>query len=63
MTDEDAFKTAKEFAAQEGVLIGISSGAAVFAALELAKKVGKGKKILAIAPDGGEKYISMGLYD
>ena len=63
VTDEDAFKTAKEFAAQEGVLIGISSGAAVFAALELAKKVGKGKKILAIAPDGGEKYISMGLYD
>ena len=63
MTDEDAFNTAKEFAAQEGVLIGISSGAALFAALELAKKVGKGKKILAIAPDGGEKYISMGLYD
>ena len=63
VTDEDAFKTAKEFAAQEGVLIGISSGAAVFAALELAKKVGKGKKILAIAPDGGEKYISMGLFD
>ena len=62
MTDEDAFKTAKEFAAQEGVLIGISSWAAVFAALELAKKVGKGKKILAIAPDGGEKYISMGIY-
>lgn len=63
VTDEDAFKTAKDFAAQEGGLIGISSGAAVFAALELAKKVGKGKKILAIAPDGGEKYISMGLYD
>ena len=60
VTDEDAFKTAKDFAAQEGVLIGISSGAAVFAAIELAKKVGKGKKILAIAPDGGEKYISMG---
>ena len=63
VTDEDAFKTAKEFAAQEGVLIGISSGAALFAALELAKKVGKGKKILAIAPDGGEKYISMGIYE
>ena len=63
VTDEDAFKTAKDFAAQEGVLIGISSGAAVFAAIELAKKVGKGKKILAIAPDGGEKYISMGIYE
>ena len=59
MTDEDAFKTAKDFAAQEGVLIGISSGAAVFAALELAKKVGKGKKILAIAPRWRRKiYIN-----
>jgi len=61
--DEDAFKTAKLFAQAEGVLIGISSGAAVYAALQVAKKLGKGKKVLAIAPDGGEKYISMGLYD
>lgn len=63
VTSEDSIKTAKQFAEQEGVLIGISSGAAVYAALELAKKVGKDKKILAIAPDGGEKYISMGIYD
>ena len=61
--DEDAFKTAKALAEIEGVLIGISSGAAVYAAIEVAKKLGKGKKVLAIAPDGGEKYISMGLYD
>jgi len=61
--DEDAFKTAKAFAEIEGVLIGISSGAAIFAAIEVAKKLGKGKKVLAIAPDGGEKYISMGLFD
>lgn len=61
--DEDAFKTAKEFAETEGVLVGISSGAAIYAAIELAKKLGKGKKVLAVAPDGGEKYISMGLYD
>ncbi|MFW2491492.1 cysteine synthase A [Clostridium chromiireducens] len=61
--DEDAFKTARSFAQTEGVLIGISSGAAVYAALQVAKKLGKGKKVLAIAPDGGEKYISMGLYD
>jgi cysteine synthase A len=61
--DEDAFKTAKAFAEIEGVLVGISSGAAIFAAIEVAKKLGKGKKVLAIAPDGGEKYISMGLYD
>jgi cysteine synthase A len=61
--DEDAFKTAKAFAESEGVLIGISSGAAVYAAIQVAKKLGKGKKVLAIAPDGGEKYISMGLFD
>ena len=61
--DEDAFKTAKAFAEEEGVLIGISSGAALYAAIEVAKKLGKGKKVLAVAPDGGEKYISMGLYD
>jgi cysteine synthase len=61
--DEDALKTAKAFAENEGILIGISSGAAVYAAIQVAKKLGKGKKVLAIAPDGGEKYISMGIYD
>ena len=63
VADENAFKTAKEFAQKEGVLVGISSGAAIYAAIEVAKKLGKGKKVLAIAPDGGEKYISMGLFD
>ena len=63
VSDEDAIKTTKEFAQKEGILVGISSGAAIFAALELAKKVGKGKKIVTVAPDGGEKYISMGIYD
>lgn len=63
VTDADAYKTAKAFADNEGVLVGISSGAAIFAAIETAKKLGKGKKVLAIAPDGGEKYISMGLFD
>lgn len=61
--DEDAFKISKTFAIEEGVLIGISAGAALYGAIEVAKKLGKGKKVLAIAPDGGEKYISMGLYD
>ena len=63
VSDNDAIQTAVEFAKKEGILIGISSGAAVFAALEIAKKLGKGKKVLAIAPDGGEKYISMGIYE
>ena len=61
--DEDAFKTAKSFVEKEGVLVGISAGAAIYAAIEIARKLGKGKKVLAIAPDGGEKYISMGLFD
>ena len=62
VSDEDSIKTAKEFVEKEGVLLGISSGAAIYAAIEIAKKIGKGKKLLAIAPDGGEKYISMGIY-
>lgn len=61
--DSDAIETAVRFVDKEGVLVGISSGAAIFAAINIAKKLGKGKKVLAIAPDGGEKYISMGIYD
>lgn len=63
VSDNDAIKTAKEFAEKEGILVGISSGAAIYAAIQIAKTLGKGKKVLAIAPDGGEKYISMGIYD
>lgn len=63
VSDEDAIKTAVDFAKNEGILVGISSGAAIYAAIEIAKKVGKGKKVLAVAPDGGEKYISMGIYE
>ena len=63
VSDEDAIKTTKDFAIEEGVLVGISSGAAIYTALQIAKKLGKGKKVLAIAPDGGEKYISMGIYE
>ncbi|MDZ4907445.1 pyridoxal-phosphate dependent enzyme, partial [Clostridium perfringens] len=61
--DDDDFRLTKEIAVKEGILLGISSGAAIFAALEEAKKLGNGKNVLAIAPDGGEKYISMGIYD
>lgn len=60
--DNDAIRTAVEFAEKESVLIGISSGAAVYAAIEIAKTIGAGKKVIAIAPDGGEKYISIGIY-
>ena len=60
---EDAFASAKFFGQSEGILIGISSGANLYAALEVAKILGKGKKVVTVAPDGGEKYISMGLFD
>lgn len=61
-TEEESFETARLVAVKEGILIGISSGAALSIAIKLAKKLGKGKKVVALAPDGGEKYLSMGLY-
>lgn len=59
VSDEDSIQTAKEMAKLEGVLVGISSGAALFAALELAKKdENKGKNIVVILPDTGDRYLS-----
>lgn len=63
VTDEDAAKTSRELAKKEGILAGISSGAAVWAAISVAKKLGKGKKILTVAPDTGERYLSTPLFD
>ena len=63
VSNEDAIKITAKFAEVEGILIGISAGAAVKAAMEVAKEIGPNKKVLAIAPDGGEKYISMGIYE
>lgn len=60
-TEEAAF-TAKALLDNEGLFLGISSGASIAAALKLAKRLGKGKKVVVISPDGGEKYISMGIY-
>lgn len=60
---QDAMETAKTFSQNEGVLIGISAGANLFAALSVAKKLGPDKTVVTIAPDGGEKYLSMGLFD
>lgn len=58
----EARAMAKEFSAAESILVGISSGAAIAAAIRVAKRLGKGKSVVVIAPDGGEKYISMNLY-
>ncbi|ENK0838275.1 cysteine synthase A [Clostridium sporogenes] len=63
ITDEESYEYARRFGAEEGVLVGISSGANIAAAIKIAKKLGKGKKVVTVAPDGGEKYISTGLYD
>lgn len=61
--NDDAIRTGRELAQQEGLLVGISSGAAVFAALQLAlKPENKGKKIVALLPDTGERYLSTLLY-
>ncbi|MDT1996337.1 cysteine synthase A [Carnobacterium divergens] len=62
VTSEDALGMAREVATKEGILVGISSGAAIKAAIEFAKKLGKGKSVLAIVPDNGERYLSTALY-
>lgn len=62
--NDDAFTTSRDLAKHEGLLVGISAGAAVFAAAQLAKRPeNKGKLIVALLPDTGERYLSTGLYD
>jgi len=60
--NEEAFEYARLAAKREGLLGGISSGAAISAALQVAKELGKGKKVLAIIPSNGERYLSTPLY-
>ena len=61
--NDDAFQTGKEFGRREGVLVGISSGAAVWAAIELAKRTeNAGKTIVVLLPDTGERYLSTPLF-
>ena len=60
--NEQAFDYARRAAKEAGILGGISSGAAIYAALETAKKLGKGKKVLAVIPSNGERYLSTPLY-
>ncbi len=61
--NEDAFSTARRLAREEGVLAGISSGANLWAAIEVAIRAGEGKTVLTILPDSGERYLSTPLFD
>jgi cysteine synthase len=60
--NEEAFETSRRVAKEEGILGGISSGAAIFAALKVAKELGAGKRVLAVVPSNGERYLSTPLY-
>ncbi|ABY92075.1 MULTISPECIES: cysteine synthase A [Thermoanaerobacter] len=57
--ERDAFEMSMKLAKQEGILCGISSGANVFAAIEVANRIGKGKRVVTVLPDTGERYLSM----
>ena len=61
--DEEALQTAQDLAAKEGILCGISSGTNVAAAIKLAKKLGKGKKVVTVLPDTAERYFSTPLFE
>lgn len=62
VADEDAIRTTQQLASQEGILVGPSAGATVWTALQVARRLGKGKRVLCIAPDTGERYLSMNIF-
>ncbi|AXI09215.1 cysteine synthase A [Oceanobacillus sp. 143] len=63
MDDQDAIDMLRKLAQAEGIFLGPSGAAAVYAAIDVAKRLGKGKKVVCIAPDTGERYLSMNLFD
>ena len=63
ISSDDAIAMAREVAHQEGILVGISAGANIKGAIELAKKLGKGKKVITVSPDGGDRYLSTDLFN
>ena len=63
VSDEDALDTTRRLAKEEGILCGISSGTNVFVALKMARELGKGKRVVTVLPDTGERYFSTILFD
>ncbi|MBR8660868.1 cysteine synthase A [Brevibacillus sp. NL20B1] len=63
IADEDALDCMRKLAALEGILVGPSSGASVYAAITIAKRLGAGKRVVCIAPDTGERYLSMNFFE
>jgi cysteine synthase A len=63
VNDKDAFDTVAQLARLEGVLGGSSAGANVFAAIQVAKKLGKGKRVITIIPDSAERYLSKDIFE
>jgi cysteine synthase A len=63
VTDDEAFDMVKQLAAREGVLGGSSSGANVFAALKIAKRLGAGKRLVSLIPDSAERYLSKKIFE
>jgi cysteine synthase A len=63
VTDEHAFGMVKRLASEEGLVGGSSSGAAVYAAIELARELGAGKRIAVIIPDSAERYLSKKIFE
>jgi len=63
VNDDDAFAMVKQLARVEGVLAGSSSGANVFAALQVAKELGPGRRVITVVPDSAERYLSKGILD
>jgi cysteine synthase A len=60
--DNDAHATSRRLAREEGLFVGISAGAATWAALQVARQLGKGKLVITVLPDTGERYFSMEQY-
>jgi len=63
VTFDQAVQTARKLAKEEGIFVGISSGAVAYAGLEIAKELGRGKRVVAVLPDTGERYLSTALFE